>query len=133
MKQLLLFATLSASLWCHAQVPRWKWVYDATDSQTEEVLQAPDGGYFVLGTLHPNDENNDVWLIKLDAWGNVQWDIPYFDPGAEKVYSGAVLEDGGLIHAGCSYEWDWDLLAYTNRRGYLMKLEPYGDIIWTKT
>lgn len=78
--------------------------------------------------------NPDMWVLKIDAFGNVLW---------SKLYGGSLTEDGisiqhhpsgGFIVAGNAASTDFDL---TSTKGYddiwLVKLDASGSMEWQKT
>lgn len=62
------------------------------------VQQTYDGGYILAGMTHYNDQ--DAWLIKTDAYGNMLWDEFFGDVGYEEAESVRETVDGGYILAG---------------------------------
>jgi len=71
----------------------WDWAYS--------VQQTSDGGYIVAGyTTSFGAGNWDIFLIKTNASGNVQWAKTYGGSGDERAYSVRQTSDGGYIVAG---------------------------------
>ncbi len=108
----------------------WARTYgDAGSEGGFSVQQTYDSGYVIAG--HTNSlgaGGNDVYLIKTDAGGDVQW---------SKTYGGAA-DDGG-----CSVQQTADsgyiIAGYTMSFGagegdiYLVKTDANGDTQWTRT
>jgi hypothetical protein len=72
--------------------------------------------------------SSDIFLIKTDANGNIQWAKTYGGPGDDSVYSVQQTSDGGYIVAGSTYSFgagSWDI--------FLMKTDANGNIQWAKT
>jgi hypothetical protein len=95
------------------------------------LIQTSDGGYAIAGTLYPFEaEGWDVYVVKLDANGNLQWTktIGGKDFEFEDGYSLIQTSDGGYAIAG-----------YTSSFGaretdvYVVKLDAHGNLQWTKT
>ncbi len=93
------------------------------------VQQTSDGGYIVVGQTNSFGAGGyDIFLIKTDAKGNIQWAKTYGGTGSEKAYSVRQTADGGYIVAG-----------YTTSFGagegdiFLIKTDAKGNIQWAKT
>src|SRR5690349_21928117 len=90
----------------HAQpVIQWQKAFGGTNSdQGHYVLQTKDGGYALVGTASSTDGDVvgqhgglDIWFLKLDSAGAVQWKKTYGgsdQDGAAKVLQ---TEDGGYL------------------------------------
>jgi hypothetical protein len=50
----------------------WEQAYGDNCDMAEAVIQAPDGGYVLIGQwISPDGENSDIFVIKTDETGNV--------------------------------------------------------------
>ena len=91
--------------------------------------ETSDGGYIFCGTTIPTGETySDVYLVKTDADGNVEWEKNHGGSDAEYGYSVQETSDGGFIVAGYVY-------YYGNNNGevYLLKTNAVGDYSWSAT
>jgi hypothetical protein len=66
------------------------------------VQQTSDGGYIVAGYTTSFGAGGDIFLIKTDANGNVQWAKTYGGTGDDLAYSVQQTSDGGYIVAGAT-------------------------------
>jgi len=93
------------------------------------VEQTADNGYIVTGCTYLFDVGRyDVYLLKTDAQGNDEWSKTYGSQGCDHGYSGHQTSDGGYIIAGCKH-----LSEAGHEHIYLLKTDPEGDTIWTRT
>jgi hypothetical protein len=93
------------------------------------VRQTSDGGYIVAGfTASFGTGDWDIFLIKTDANGNIQWAKTYGGTNREQAYSVQQTSDGGYIVAGWTNSFGaggWDI--------FLIKTDASGNVQWAKT
>jgi PKD repeat protein len=75
--------------------------------KARSVEQTSDDGYIVVGDLWLPDpvdpygyEPSDVWIVKLNSIGGVDWHRTYGSPGDDWANSVKQTQDGGYILAG---------------------------------
>ena len=92
------------------------------------VQQTTDGGFIAVGQDSPDVSTpSDIYVVKTDAQGNVQWQKWFGGSGRDSAQSVQQTADGGYIVAGCI---DCD----ANAKGfYLLKLDGSGNKLWDKT
>jgi TolB-like protein len=130
-----MLAPLSVSLvalfteYAHAQV-RFARTYGGTSfERASSVQQTSDGGYIVTGrTISFGAGNNDVFLIKTDANGNVLWAKTYGGTNDDYASSVQQTSDGGYIVAGRTYSFGAGFDDI-----FLIKTDANGNIQWAKT
>jgi len=94
------------------------------------IIQTRDGGYAIGGNTDTsgNTGRNDMYLVKLDATGNLKWTKTIggvLDDGANSVIQ---TSDGGYTLAGTTNSFGaggYDM--------YVVKLDSTGNLKWTKT
>lgn len=93
------------------------------------IQQTIDGGFIVVGgTKSYGAGNSDVWLLKVDSFGNVEWDKTYGGEKDDTAMSIQETDDNGFIIAG-----------YTESFGagksdiWLLKVDSFGNVEWDKT
>jgi len=76
------------------------------DNRPNSILQSPDGGYIIAGkTGSVNSGSYDMWLVRTDPDGYVQWEMTFGGTGQDDVARSVLLApDGGLVVAG---DKDW--------------------------
>jgi len=109
------------------------------------LLQTRDGGYIMAGETHSSDGdvtsnhgNYDLWVIKMNSLGQIQWQKTYGGSGDD--YGGAIIEsvDGGFIIAASTNSKDGDLTGVFLRDStqydiWVLKIDSLGAIKWQKT
>jgi len=109
---------------------QWAKTYGGTDDDyASSVQQTSDGGYILAGTTWSFGAGwSDIFLIKTDANGNVQWAKTYGEAGYDLASSVQQTSDGGYILAGYTYSFgagNGDIL--------LIKTDANGNVQWAKT
>lgn len=81
---------------------QWNKIYDETNFYWGVfVQQALDGGYIITGSIPSNSNgNSDVWLIKTDNNGNMQWDKTFGGINNDGGKCVQQTHDGGYIITG---------------------------------
>jgi hypothetical protein len=96
----------------------------------DAVAVAPDGGYVCAGNSTSFDGGfGDVYLIKVDEYGNLLWERNYGGPLQEMIRSIAVMPDGGYIMAG---EAGLDDIFDDTTDAYFVRVDGSGNLLWEK-
>ena len=120
-----LFSSLSINLLIRglllAQAPDIQWQKALGGSNYENansIIETSDSGFLVIGTTASNDgditENHgsvDVWLLKLDSLGSLEWQKSYGGTAGEEAFQIQETSDNGFIFIGYSTSSDGDLTA----------------------
>jgi len=109
---------------------QWAKTYGGIGSEwASSVRQTADGGYIVAGTTTSfSAGESDIFLIKTDAKGNIQWAKTYGGATDDRAFSVQQTSDGGYIVAGLTSSFgtgDWNI--------FLIKTDAKGNIQWAKT
>jgi len=109
---------------------QWAKTYGGIGSEwASSVRQTADGGYIVAGTTTSfSAGESDIFLIKTDAKGNIQWAKTYGGATDDRAFSVQQTSDGGYIVAGLISSFgtgDWNI--------FLIKTDAKGNIQWAKT
>ena len=91
------------------------------------LIQTSDGGYAIAGSTYSlGVVNLDIYVVKLDAKGYIQWTKTIGGPAVESGSSLIQTSDGGYAIAGdTGRPGEWDI--------YVVKLDAKGNLQWTKT
>ncbi|MCD4795327.1 MAG: T9SS type A sorting domain-containing protein [Bacteroidales bacterium] len=91
--------------------------------------QTSDEGYIIVGyTTSFGSGMEDVYLIKTDASGTVEWTKIYGGTGTDSGFSVQQTSDDGYIIAGFT-----DSFGQGSYDAYIIKTNAAGDTVWTKT
>ncbi len=117
----------------------WERSYGGSESDHGiDVIRTSDQGYAVLanssstnGDVSNNNGETDIWLIKLTAAGEIEWQKNF---GGSAVDSGVrlhQLSDGGYIIGANTLSNDGDVTGqHGNRDNWLIRLDQTGELIW---
>jgi uncharacterized delta-60 repeat protein len=105
----------------------------SSEDCAKSIQQTSDGGYIVAGyTKSFGAGNGDVWVLKLNSTGGVDWQKTYGGGDSDRAYSVQQTSDGGYIVAGGAGGISGDL-GFTSGDVWVLKLSSTGDVTWQKT
>ena len=101
----------------------WSQAYGGPNlEKAYSLTRTSDGGYALAGSIRLFDNRNrlanDIWLVKTDKNGNMEWNLTFATPRFEEAYSMVQTKDGGYALAGGEL---------------LVKIDAYGNIEWNTT
>jgi hypothetical protein len=106
-----------------------KTIGGSDDDVAWSIIQSSDGGYVVAGwTESFGAGDRDMFVVKLDSSGNVQWSKTIGGSDWDEAYSIIQSSDGGYVVAGETRSF-----GAGNGDIYVVKLDSSGNVIWTKT
>jgi len=112
------------------EIIEWQRTYGGDDGDyAYSIQQTSDGGYIVAGETYSfGAEDEDIWVLKLDSNGEIEWQRTYGGRNEDGAYSIQQTSDEGYIIA-----------AYTDSFGageeniWILKLDSNGEIEWQRT
>jgi gliding motility-associated-like protein len=107
----------------------------------ESIAETEDGGYVFTGMANSKDgdvTNNyggsDVWIVKLDKNGKMQWTKSFGGSDEERGFDIVETSDSGYAVAGFSYSTDGDLRGRSiNATGWIIQVTKKGQLLWQKS
>ncbi len=109
------------------------------------VQQTSDGGYIVAGEKRIHTEffdeygftssyKYDFWILKLDSFGELEWEKLYGGDDYDRANSIIETSDGGYVVAGHaqSYGAEYDPEPNAKKDLWIMKLESDGEQAWER-
>ena len=125
------FAAVVLAGYAVAQPPDTVWTMTYGGMPADEgwsVRQTTDGGYIVAGHTYSFGAGlRDVYLVKVDEYGDTVWTAVYGGAEQEYAYSVRQTVDGGYIVAGKTKS--------SGGRGfdvYVVRTDGDGDVVWTR-
>jgi hypothetical protein len=107
----------------------WHRVYaTSVNESTKYIEQTSDGGFIMCGFQSDAYGSNDVYVIKADAAGNMEWDQVY--GGMDNDYSDMIRE---LPGGGYLLTADTKSMGAGGYDVYVLKLDASGNSIWDFT
>lgn len=126
--KLMCFAFVSSSIYAqtvfesHVNLP-------ANYNPPSAIGSSFDGGVLVAGatSIFPNE----MYIIKLDSLGNIQWGKNYssidIDPGERGIIAQTV--DSGYLISLCRYYFNGQISNYENNHWFVIKVDKYGNVV----
>ena len=80
----------------------WQQTYGGTDKDVSKSMRMTSDGGYIIGAISRSFGwiNPDMWLVKIDANGAVQWTSNFGSWDHEHCYSARQVTDGGFIAVG---------------------------------
>jgi hypothetical protein len=105
----------------------WTRAYSAGWTNYATVIKpTPDGGYVVAGAASTVIGDNDLYLLKINAFGDTLWTRTFGTDRNDEVYDVTQTADGGYIVGGNSW------MQNTNASSYVVKTDALGYPQWTR-
>ena len=107
----------------------------------QDIQQTMDGGFIAVGTTSSNDMDvsgnhggdGDVWVVKLSADGQLQWQKCLGGPSTDEGYAIHQASDGGYLVAGMAGSDGGDISGFHGYSDFwLLKLDTLGNVEWQK-
>lgn len=109
----------------------WNKVLTAGGKQLlpSSVKELIEGGFIITGIATTSDNQNDIFVMKTDASGNLAW-CKFFGKDTDSDTGAGVIEtsDSGFLLAGSTSTSGSGSSDFT-----LIKLDKDGNIVWNKT
>ena len=91
------------------------------------IAKTIDSGFVVAGTTYANGAGGDIFLMKLNRYGEVQWQKDIFGVNLDNVMGIYQLSNGNFILGGNTYSYGsgcWD--------AFEVMLDSTGTVLWSK-
>ena len=110
---------------------QWAYFYQGPNGDSvNAVTQTSDGGFVLVGATDSFGSGNmDLWVIKIDAEGNILWEKTYGDGNLETANDVAEAENGDLLIVGTMFVYPPQGIEDGYR---ILRLSATGEVIWQK-
>ncbi|MDY0202173.1 MAG: T9SS type A sorting domain-containing protein [Tenuifilaceae bacterium] len=122
----------------------WEKTYGGSEAESgHRILSTGKGYFYLLGTAFSSDgditndpykDSPDYWIVKIDSLGNIIWDKIVGGSRGERIWTGALTSDGGLVAIGETSSNDGDIsVFYGGNDSWLVKISNDGKLEWDFT
>jgi hypothetical protein len=120
----------------------WERNYGGSGTESACSIQpTSDHGYIFSGATNSYDGDiwgqhgyYDVWGVKIDSTGEIQWQNCLGGSKRESAYCVSECHDGGYILAGYTLSEDGDISSHIgDEDAWVVKLDSSGELEWEKT
>lgn len=139
MKKILFLISFFISANIFAQKPYidWSKTYGGqADDRLKDLIQLEDGSLVAVGfavssdgDVQQNQGGKDIWVVKMDATGELLWERTFGGSADEEANAVTVTEDGGLWIVGWTLSTDGSMDArYGVNDVFFLKLSSDGTL-----
>ncbi len=120
---------------------KWQKCYGGTDADGfSKILKTKDKGFILGGGTSSNDGDvngfkggGDMWLVKIDSIGDLEWQRCYGGSKQESFGSLQSTKDNGFVFCGGTLSDDGDVSGYHGWHDYwVVKTDSLGNIQWQR-
>ena len=124
----------------HTQTIEWQKNLGGSEDEVATAIAQTSDGYIVAGYTESNDHDvsghhgdNDYWVVKLNAAGNIQWQKCLGGSADDIAYAIIQTSDGGYVVAGSTGSNNGDVSGNHGTYDYwVVKLSATGNMQWQK-
>ena len=139
---ILLAVPLAATVIAQAPTVQWQRSLGGTNGEELfDIRQTADGGYIMTGIatssngdVSENFGEDDLWVVKLDSAGTLQWERSYGGSENDRGVSIVQTPDGGYIVGGITWSNDGDVTGHHGDWDiWVLRLDSSGDLLWQRS
>jgi hypothetical protein len=107
-----------------------------------KIIQANDGGYTIVGNTGSTDGDvtynrgqGDLWVVKLNSTGNLDWQKTYGGSNADYGFWITQQADNTYVISGSTESLDGDVASFHHgaRDVWILQISPSGKLQWQQT
>lgn len=144
MKQLYFLFFLVFGLNANAQSPsiEWQKCFGGTGHDNgNSIKKTSDGGFIIAGSTTSvngdvtlNKGGTDVWIIKINSIGTIEWQKTFGGSGNDRAESIVQTSDGDYVFAGSTNSNNGDVSGNQGSADFwVVKIDSEGILLWQKT
>jgi len=105
----------------------WSKSYGTNDHDFAQYIEeTKDSGYIIAGYGSCGKNRNDIWLVKLDKNGNLEWSRAYGGSGEDRTNFVLATSGGGYIVIGRG-----QTAEKGGKNASVFKVDQYGKVQWS--
>jgi hypothetical protein len=113
----------------NAQQLLWSSIYGGRNNEGGSACRRLADGYIVVGSTYSYGSGDyDVYLLKLDDFGDTLWARTFGGTGTDYGYDVIPTADSGFLVVGSTTSF-----GAGNRDAYIIKTDRNGNFIWSRT
>jgi len=106
----------------------WEKSFGGPDNEEAyAVKQCMNGGYILAGYSNSYGAASEVYVVKTDSYGKLEWDKTYGGPNLDRAYEIIETHDGHFIIVGVTNSPG---ISHGNDDIWLQKIDDQGNTIW---
>lgn len=118
----------------------WTRTYGGSQNESASaLLTTADGGFLIMACSNSNDGDvavayggQDMWLLKVDATGDLLWQRTFGGSEFELGILAAPTDDGYLL-CGSTFSSDGNIEGHHGQRDmWLAQINEQGDLVWQR-
>ncbi|MFZ5432541.1 MAG: hypothetical protein ACOZB3_02095, partial [Calditrichota bacterium] len=129
---LMVLMALAGVVWGQPPDTVWTRRFGGVNSdEAYSLALTPDGGCVMAGLTYSYGAGDaDVYLVKVDSNGVIEWQRTYGGPEWDVAYAIQRLLDGGFILSGMTQSFG--IGTPTRYNTYILRTDSSGDTLWTR-
>jgi hypothetical protein len=105
-----------------------------------DIVHATNDGFFAVGASNSNNPSSipgvylddDIWVLKLDNYGQIEWESFFGGSGRDIGRAIRMTEDGGCIIAGMTNSTDGHMECALGLNDiWIARIAPDGTLLWS--
>lgn len=116
--------------------------YGGTEGEAAyDISMTTDSGFIVAGGSYSNDGDvtgnhgdEDFWIVRLNASGNIIWQKSLGGSLRDEAYAVEQTDDSGFITAGYNWSGDGNVTGFHGEHdAWIVKLNQNGSLVWQRS